>query len=272
MARPLLKRPAAAGHPLMMLKNTPANPCSSRRQESVRAAPQLMLRNAPEPPTAAKIMTVEVVRGVAVPAAEWRIVPNGVACPRGCEFKMNMTTGTNMIRLLQAAPNIERPVQTALVVAPSRSPAPPKTLLKRKRLQPTSAGQHRASRRCPPEVVVLDDSPSPSRARMETAQVQGGSSSTLRSRGPMSAIAGKVKAIEKQYSRRRTSVRKDGSREEASVAVRSKEIRPKNGSMQRQRTTSRQESGIKQLRDGRKVITETITLQRVTVLPRSPAK
>jgi hypothetical protein len=94
----------------------------------------------------------------------------------------------------------------------------------------------------------------------------------MKSRGLVSPA--KFKAVDREHRRKKVAIRKDGSREEADVAVRSREIRPKHGGKSggRERMTSRQEQGIRRLKDGRKVITEKLILQRVTVLPRSPVK
>lgn len=216
-----------------------------------------MLKNAPEKSNSQKVRLVDVVRGVAVPVTEWRIVPDGVACPRGCEYKMDMSTGTNMIRVLESRPGSDRNGRGAVVIAPSRNLEPPKSLLKRKRCE---ASPSTASRRA--DLVVVDDSsPSPCRPRHGAT-------------GGLALSQGKLKTVDREHSRTKLTVRKDGSREEARVRVKSREIRPKKGGVacSTQRMTSREEQGIRRLKDGRKVITETITLQKVTVLPRSPRK
>lgn len=248
---------------MLKLKNAPENACASRRKEPLRDKAQLMIRNVPEKCQQMKAPVVQVVRGIAMPTTEWRVVPDGVACPRGCEYKMDLGAGVNMIRKLQPAASTDRAARGALVVAPRQNPEPPKSLLKRKRLE--VGDQQPATRRSSP-ILVSEDSPSPRRAGSAPQNRGSPSSRTL--------ATGKYKAVEREHRRKKVSVRKDGSREEASVAVKSREIRPKNGGSNgsKQKTTSKQEQGIRRLRDGRKVITETITLQRVTVLPKSPSK
>lgn len=248
---------------MLKLKNAPENHHPTRRKEALRDRSRLMLKNIQETCHSAKVPIVQVVRGVAVPVAEWRIVPDGVACPRGCEFKMDMEKGTNMIRVLQPTSSGDRP---CLVLTPSGNLEAPKvgnSLLKRKRVEPSSR-QLPAPRRGPP--ICVDDSPPPQRAK--TAPHSPSSSAKL------SLATGKYKSVEREHRRKKVMVRKDGSREEASVQTKSREIRPKKGASggSREKTTSRQQQGIRHLRDGRKVITETITLQRVTVLPKSPKK
>eukprot|EP00928_Gymnodinium_smaydae_P071635 TRINITY_DN55174_c0_g1_i1.p1 TRINITY_DN55174_c0_g1~~TRINITY_DN55174_c0_g1_i1.p1 ORF type:complete len:228 (-),score=26.14 TRINITY_DN55174_c0_g1_i1:128-751(-) len=60
---------------------------------------QPMLKNNPEI-SSTQVAVVKVIRGVAVPTAEWCIVPKGVACPPGCEYRMCVSSGVNMIRLV----------------------------------------------------------------------------------------------------------------------------------------------------------------------------
>lgn len=48
-----------------------------------------------------KTATVQIENGVAVPSDKWELLPQGVPAPRGCEYKMDMSTGTNMVRLVQ---------------------------------------------------------------------------------------------------------------------------------------------------------------------------
>lgn len=249
---------------MLKLKNAPEHAARRKEEAIARIASRLMLKNVPETSHSAKVPVVQVVRGVAVPVAEWRLVPDGVACPRGCEFKMDMDKGTNMIRVLQATGSGDRP---SLVLTPSGNLEAPKvlnSLLKRKRVEPGNR-QISAPRRGPP-ILVPDDSPPPQRAK--TAPHTPSSSAKL------SLATGKYKAVEREHRRKKVLVRKDGSREEASIQEKSREIRPKKGASggSREKTTSRRQQGIRHLRDGRKVITETITLQRVTVLPKSPKK
>lgn len=181
---------------------------------------------------------VHVVNGIAVPTTEWRLVPKGVACPRGCEYQMDLAAGTNMIRLPSSTS--ENSNRGALV------PAKPST----------------SAARDSDEVIVLEESPSPQRAKTAATQVNGDKVLDTRQRAA-AAVAGK--AVDRQHRQRKVATKKDGSREEACMAVRSRElIRPG----RREKLTKRADARVRKLKDGTTVITETLTLQKITILPK----
>lgn len=122
------------------VKNATESLCASQSKGALRDRSRLMAKNAPKVIDSANVPLVEVVGKVAVPVTEWRIVPPGVACPPGCEYKMNMATGTNMIRVLQPGASSERPGREALVATPSRNVELPKSPLKRKKKEATKEG------------------------------------------------------------------------------------------------------------------------------------
>merc|ERR1712094_106828 len=76
---------------VLMLKNGPENVSQPQRFPS---AVPLMLKNTPEnTQSSSGPLHVKVVKGIAVPCADWRVVPKGVACPGGCEYRMDLTSG-----------------------------------------------------------------------------------------------------------------------------------------------------------------------------------
>jgi len=160
-------RSSAASLPAPVLKCATDTVSKASRPSS---PPTLMLTDAPERVPRAPV--VEVKQGVAVPTSEWRLVPKGVACPRGCEYLMDMSSGMNMVRLLQSGFNScgkaasSSGGSTALVLAEQPLREKPKLAerLEQHRVahqqlslksHPKSYGQGTASH----PVIVLDDSP-----------------------------------------------------------------------------------------------------------------
>eukprot|EP00427_Karlodinium_veneficum_P030201 CAMPEP_0169188632 /NCGR_PEP_ID=MMETSP1016-20121227/3560_1 /TAXON_ID=342587 /ORGANISM="Karlodinium micrum, Strain CCMP2283" /LENGTH=221 /DNA_ID=CAMNT_0009264669 /DNA_START=157 /DNA_END=822 /DNA_ORIENTATION=- len=180
-------------------------------------------------------LEVHVVNGIAVPTSEWRMVPPGVACPRGCEYRMDLATGKNMIRLLPSRTDRREGVDTNVVAVKS------------------GASSDRSLSPCKKQARIIGT----------------GNSLQLKQSPQATRIRPAPKSVEKEHKRTKTVLKKDGTRELARVAVKSREVvRPtecgKPGN--RQKVTSRRDERVRKLGDGRTIITETITLQKVTVL------
>lgn len=75
-----------------------------------------------------------------------------------------------------------------------------------------------------------------------------------------------MKSVQLRHQQRRVTTAPDGSTEEAKIALRQKRIIKEGGSPVETRTEKR-DSRVRRLGNGRTVVTETLTLQKVTYLP-----
>merc|ERR1719401_3276336 len=149
---------------------------------------------------------------------------------------MDMTSGTNTVRLLQCPNSRARPECLEMV--------------------PVRPQQVEKNVRGDADVIVLDDSPPRKRPNVQCS----GSSLVV--------DKARRKAVEKEHKSAKIVTRKDGSREQARTAVKSRELRPHGdvNSGRREKLSSRRDERVRKLKDGRTIITETLTFQKRTVL------
>eukprot|EP00930_Biecheleria_cincta_P001905 TRINITY_DN102989_c0_g1_i1.p1 TRINITY_DN102989_c0_g1~~TRINITY_DN102989_c0_g1_i1.p1 ORF type:complete len:295 (-),score=18.76 TRINITY_DN102989_c0_g1_i1:138-1022(-) len=234
-----------------------------------RPSPLLMLKNVAEG-WAVDQTIVQIERGIAVPTSEWRVVPKGVPCPPGCEYRMDMATGVNWVRRLQAETNVTRGGSncSAVVVSPTSCATPSRgchrhehtqpeqtSLLKRNRQQPQSSGLKSKPVRT---LAVVDLS---TRASNLVAQ----KTSQSPRRKP------KFKSVHSEHTQRKASFSKDGSRKDSNEAVKSRSVTCRDlasGGLIGEKITSRKKSSVRRLADGRAVVVQTVTVQKTTYLPR----
>jgi len=284
---------------VLMLKNTPENQkCREAlvQDASAAKAPQLMLQNLAEDQrrtaeTRGKCYrAVDVKDGVAVPTEDWRIVPKGVACPRGCEYRMDMSQGINLVRLL---PGVKTSSSPSSRQSASRSLADklqeqrmahqqlqlrsqPQPLAPRQPKQTSGAAQEASCSRQP--------KPEDRQAKPPTLPIKQGLSNhssgdavpPKRLRGDIippqrlkNSLAvtsrAKSKSVQKEHTERRVTNCKDGSQEQSWRQLKSRESRREDGKGA-ERRSARREERVRKLPDGRTVVTETVTLKKVTVL------
>lgn len=228
--------------------------------------------------------TVRVVAGVAVPASEWRQVPKGVACPRGCEFRMDLTQGVNMIRTLQPA--------TQEVLGPTRLEQLRQRVMTRFQGSKTIHGGDANNSRCKTadirELLLRPQGrpsgglqvaprsvPAPRSVTTTEPQALQIRPQSQSSRGVVTVGGKKFRSVQRESMHSRVEVGADGSREDARIAVQSRALvrrdRGSGGKTVGERMSARKEQSVRRLADGRSVVTETVILKKVTVLPRQPA-
>lgn len=231
-----------------------------------RSSPQLMLKNAAEE-EAVMHTVVQIERGIARPTSEWRVVPKGVPCPPGCEYRMDLATGLNWVRRLRTDDTVIRgdPSCSAIVIRPScASPSHrrdehkqaypgQKSLLKRSRQPTQSSGSKHETGRA--HVVDLSK-PASSLVPQNTLQP---------------ASKPRVKSVHSEHTHRKASFRKDGSQEDSREAVRTHSATCRDrvsGGLVGEKITSRKKSSVRCLADGRAVVVQTVTVEKTTYLPR----
>ncbi|CAK0829582.1 unnamed protein product, partial [Prorocentrum cordatum] len=222
----------------------------ARRRAAPRAGPVLMIQDAPRD-AAQGHRAVDIVRGVAAPTAEWRSVPPGVPCPRGCEYRMDLTTGLNLVRL--SAPvdlTGSSGSSLALVRAPDKASA-----ARRITSKASGSGEKAPASRALAKAALA---PAPQVSKPSGAVLSAGSS--------------KFKAVHREHAERRVSTLKDGTWKESKKVVKSQALVGRDvaggGKFGEQITSSRRES-FRKLADGRSVVVESITVRKTTVLPSS---
>lgn len=309
LERPPLKKPAAAGGAAKRPADTPD---AARRSLPAIAAP-VAAPMATVPTTV--IPAVRVVDGVAAPTAEWRRVPPGVPCPRACEFRMDLSTGQNIVRL--SAPIRPAPTCTTLALRPASPPAvapstasfrassaapmgsavgpqaakgaawQPLSLLLRNRMpqlapsnvQPPNSLARVASQPSAGGGNASGVKPGFARAASQLS-LRSGSSGLRRASGSSGSVgtppveralaarvgdASGVKTVQRERRCHHVKENTDGSREEARIDVRSLAVARPDGAGETR--VARRDERVHRLRNGRTVVTETITLKKITILP-----
>lgn len=266
-----------------MLKNAPESQCERKKDGPSFLPPQL---TSALDGSSGTHEFVEIVHGVAVPTAHWQIVPKGVACPRGCEYHMCMSSGVNMVRLLQSGAKSGGRLadsSTALCVinAPREKLAQKLDQQRQRHLElqlkrhPQPMGGHiheEPAQRLGEQTSVLQHLQAKSHLQSYGLSSSGALAKVdaLENKQRMrldDSGSSKLQIVDREHKQRRVDTTRDGLRKEATVAEKSRTlIRKGNEGRGVSRTTSRWEESVQQLHDGRTVVTETITLKKVTVL------
>eukprot|EP00927_Polykrikos_kofoidii_P072235 TRINITY_DN68376_c0_g1_i1.p1 TRINITY_DN68376_c0_g1~~TRINITY_DN68376_c0_g1_i1.p1 ORF type:complete len:402 (-),score=38.56 TRINITY_DN68376_c0_g1_i1:121-1326(-) len=221
------------------------------------------------PPRTACVLTVDVVNGVATPTSEWRRVPRGVACPKGCEFRMDLESGVNLVRRAPLSTQVaggsavgsQRPISCDAIHRKTNDSAvvvdsPPRT--RQLSLKEACKSQHGHPGRPSPPIS-------------QTALVPVASTTVVPAGRAGSAITPSgYQAVERQQRKSSVATGRDGSRQEMRLDVKSRELyRPGEtgeGASPLERRTARRDERVHRMSDGRVVVTETLTLQKVTYL------